>query len=128
MTIGVVTSEGLASPDECTVLVPTPDGRQLGMCQWGDPNGAPLFVLHGSPGSRFLRHHGSGYVDNRLRVITYDRPGYGVSTRIADHSVADAAADIRVIADFLNVDTFGVAGISAGGLGRLLQPLYCRTG
>jgi pimeloyl-ACP methyl ester carboxylesterase len=108
-------SGDIAPPDGRIVLVPTADGRQLGVCQWGDLDGAPLFVLHGSPGSRFFRHPGRGYVDNHLRVITYDRPGYGVSTRMPGHSVADAAADIGCIADFLALDRFGVAGISGGG-------------
>ena len=94
-TFMVASSRDMPRPDGRTVLVPTPDGRQLGICQWGDLDGAALFVLHGSPGSRFLRHPGSGYVDNHLKVITYDRPGYGVSTRMPGHSVADAAADIR---------------------------------
>jgi pimeloyl-ACP methyl ester carboxylesterase len=112
----VVIASGEQSPAEAeTVLVALPDGRQLGVCQWGDPDGAALFVLHGSPGSRFLRHLGSGYVDHRLRVITYDRPGYGVSTRMPGHRVADAAAEVRIIADFLGLDRFAVAGISGGG-------------
>ena len=108
-------SQDMVQSEGGTILVSAPDGRQLGVCQWGDLSGAALFVLHGSPGSRFLRHPGSGYVDNHLRAITYDRPGYGVSTRMPGHTVADAAADIRSIADFMGLDRFGVAGISGGG-------------
>lgn len=104
-----------AAAEGATLLVPLRDGRQLGVCQWGDPDGAALFVLHGSPGSRLLHHAGTGYVDNHLRVITYDRPGYGVSTRLPGHRVADAAAEIRSIADFFALDRFGVVGISGGG-------------
>jgi pimeloyl-ACP methyl ester carboxylesterase len=112
----VVASSRHRPPEDApTVLVPTRDGRQLGVCQWGDLHGAAVFVLHGSPGSRFLRHVGSGYVDHHLRVITYDRPGYGVSTRMPGHTVADAAADIRSIADVLALDQFAVLGISGGG-------------
>lgn len=98
-----------------TTLVRTPDGRRLGVCTWGDPDGAPLFVLHGAPGSRFLRHPETGYRDRQLHVVTYDRPGYGVSTTLPGRTVADAATDVQTIADALGLDRFGVAGISSGG-------------
>lgn len=110
-----VSSKDTGAVLQGTVLVETPDGRQLGACQWGDPEGAPLFVLHGTPGSRFLRHAGDACAERGLRAITYDRPGYGVSTRRPGHTVADAAADIRSVADHLGVDRFGVMGISGGG-------------
>jgi pimeloyl-ACP methyl ester carboxylesterase len=97
-----------------TMLVTTPDGRTLAVCWWGVPDGLPMFVLHGSPGSRFLRHVGSGYVDHGALVITYDRPGYGLSMRMAGRRIADAARDVEVIADALGMGEFGVAGISGG--------------
>ena len=68
--------------DGQTTIVVTPDGRRLGVCVWGDPEGAPLFWLHGTPGSRFLREPGDRYLREHLRVFTYDRPGYGLSTRL----------------------------------------------
>ena len=111
----VDSAEAAVQPEVLTELVPMPDGRQLGVCQWGDLDGNVLFLLHGTPGSRFLRHPGSGYIDHQLRVITYDRPGYGVSTRVPGHRVADAAAEIRRIADYFGLDRFGVAGVSGGG-------------
>lgn len=95
-------------------IVSTSDGRQLGVCTWGDPDGAPMFWLHGTPGSRFLRDPGDGYLRNHLRVFTYDRPGYGVSTRTPGRGGADAAADIRAIADAFGLEQFGVAGVSGG--------------
>lgn len=98
-----------------TELVDMEDGRRLGFCQWGDLDGAPVFMLHGSPGSRLLRQPVEDFVEKHLRVVTYDRPGYGVSTRMPGHLVADAAAEVRRIADHLGLDHFGVAGVSAGG-------------
>jgi pimeloyl-ACP methyl ester carboxylesterase len=47
-------------------------------------------------------------------VFTYDRPGYGLSTRAPGRRGADAAADIRAIADAFGLDQFGVAGVSGG--------------
>ena len=54
------------------------DGRTLAFAEWGDPDGFPVFSLHGSPSSRLWRHYDeSVYVDVGARLITYDRPGYG---------------------------------------------------
>jgi hypothetical protein len=39
-----------AAPDQQLRL---PDGRALGFCVYGDPAGAPMLFLHGTPGSRF---------------------------------------------------------------------------
>jgi pimeloyl-ACP methyl ester carboxylesterase len=94
--------------------VQTPDGRTLGVCTWGDPNGAPMIWLHGTPGSRFLRHTGDGYLRHRIRVITFDRPGYGLSTRRPGRRMVDAADDVRTVADALGLERFGIAGPSGG--------------
>ncbi|WP_406052976.1 alpha/beta fold hydrolase [Kribbella sp. NBC_00889] len=103
--------------DEQTVI--TPDGRKIGVCVWGDPGGESIFWLHGTPGSRFLRHPDDGYVSRGLRVFTYDRPGYGRSTRLPGRRAAQVADDIRAIADAYELDHFGVAGVSGGGPGAL---------
>jgi pimeloyl-ACP methyl ester carboxylesterase len=108
--------DGLPPADTRTGFVRTPDGRRLAFCEWGDPDGAPLFFLHGLPGSRYLRHVGNAYVEARLRVITYDRPGYGLSDPAPGRSVAGTANDVAAIAEHLRVDRFSVAGISAGGV------------
>lgn len=93
----------------------TADGRKLAFCEWGDPDGFPVFSLHGTPGSR-LGHHPdeSVYARAGARVITYDRPGYGESTRHTGRRVADAAADVAAIADDLGLERFAVFGGSGG--------------
>ncbi|HEX5916813.1 MAG TPA: alpha/beta hydrolase [Nocardioides sp.] len=96
-------------------MVTAGDGRALAVCEWGSPDGSPVFWLHGTPGSRFLRHPGDRYERAGLRVLTYDRPGYGDSTRAAGRKVCDAAADVTAIADAFRIDDFGVAGVSGGG-------------
>jgi len=62
------------------------DGRELHYCSWGPAGASPVFVLHGTPGSRYLRHVGGEYDRQRVRAITYDRPGYGLSTRLPGRS------------------------------------------
>lgn len=98
-----------------TSLVSTVDGRTLGVCEWGDPDSRPIIFLHGTPGSRLLRDAGDAYLRYRLRVYTYDRPGYGLSTPHPGRRVADVAADVGVIADHFGLENFGVAGVSGGG-------------
>ena len=59
-----------------------PDGRTLGVAQWGDLDGTAVFGLHGTPGSRFSRPPDEAGLERAgLRLVTYDRPGYGVSDR-----------------------------------------------
>jgi pimeloyl-ACP methyl ester carboxylesterase len=92
------------------------DGRTLGVCQWGVPDGRTVFNLHGTPGSRLGRHYDPAvYARAGVRVITYDRPGYGVSDRQLGRRVVDAAGDVATIADALRIDRFAVMGGSGGG-------------
>jgi pimeloyl-ACP methyl ester carboxylesterase len=50
-----------------------------------------------------------------LRWVSYDRPGYGGSTRRLDRDVASAAGDVSAVADTLGIDRFAVMGHSSGG-------------
>lgn len=82
----------------------------------GKPDGVPVFLLHGTPGSRRgPKPRGSVLYRHGIRLITYDRPGYGGSTPRPGRTVADAAADIARIADDCGIDRFSVVGRSGGG-------------
>src|SRR5262249_4333626 len=95
------------------------DGRALAFAEWGDPNGFPVFSLHGTPGSRFFRHYDEGvYVDAGARVITYDRPGYGGSDRSPRRRVVDCVSDVAAIADSLGLSTFALLADPAAGRTR----------
>jgi len=93
------------------------DGRTLAFEQYGDPDGSPVFLLHGTPGCRLSGRHPdeSRVVEAGLRLITYDRPGYGQSARQKGRRVVDCVADITAIADELGIDRFFVKGGSGGG-------------
>ena len=97
-------------------LVNTPDGRVLHVEEAGDPAGIPVFVNHGTPG---CAHHYGPHVEDAvrrgIRLIGYDRPGYGRSTPQPGRTVADCAADVRTIAKALGLDRIAVWGISGGG-------------
>ena len=96
--------------------VRTADGRQLSTQVYGDPDGRPVFLLHGTPGSR-LGPHPRSAVLHRLGVqlISFDRPGYGESDRLEGRRVADVAADVLAIADAHDLEQFSVVGRSGGG-------------
>ncbi|MGW6197997.1 alpha/beta fold hydrolase [Kribbella sp. NPDC055110] len=98
-----------------TALVTAPDGRTIAYAEWGVRHGWPLVLLHGCPGSRYVRHVGGLYERHHVRAIAYDLPGYGLSTRRPGHRVVDAAEDVALITDQLGIDEFAVLGISAGG-------------
>lgn len=75
-----------------------------------------MFLLHGTPGSR--RAFDPWVLDARargLRLLTYDRPGYGGSTARPGRSVGDVAEDVAEIADALGLERFAVWGFSGGG-------------
>jgi pimeloyl-ACP methyl ester carboxylesterase len=102
------------------------DGRTLHVYDDGDPDGYPVVVHHGTPGSGLL--YGPDIADAKaqgLRLIGYDRAGYGGSTPKPGRLVADVAADIADVLHHLGLDRFASVGGSGGGphslaLGALL--------
>jgi len=96
--------------------VKTPDGRILAVAEWGDPNGLPLIAMHGTPGGRITYWEDPTiYARHGLRRLTYDRPGYGESTRHKSRSIVDAVDDVAAITTALGIDRFVVSGGSGGG-------------
>lgn len=81
----------------------------------GPPDGEPLFSHHGTPGAgEMFDPLVEVGAQRNLRHITYSRPGYGRSDRLAGRSVASCAADVAAIADALGYDRFYSVGGSGG--------------
>jgi pimeloyl-ACP methyl ester carboxylesterase len=96
--------------------IATPDGRTLCLHEGGDPSGFPVLMHHGTPGAGILyATHDALAREQGIRLLGYDRPGYGASTRHAGRNVADCAADVTAIADSLGLDRFASWGVSGGG-------------
>jgi pimeloyl-ACP methyl ester carboxylesterase len=91
------------------------DGRTLAYAEYGDPNGRPVFFFHGMPGSRLFRPPDEITEKMGVRLITTDRPGYGLSTYQPGRCFLDWPGDITQLADHLNIEKFSVMGHSAGG-------------
>ena len=96
--------------------ITTAGGRILELSEGGDSSGFPVVVQHGTPGSRLLwSDHDELARAQGIRLIGYDRPGYGGSTRDAGRDVAACAADVSAIADALSLERYATWGISGGG-------------
>ena len=92
-----------------------PDGRILHVYDTGGPGRLTVFWHHGTPnlgappGPLLPLAESLG-----VRWVSYDRPGYGRSTQLADRTVGDAAAYGAAVADALGIGDFAVMGHSGG--------------
>jgi pimeloyl-ACP methyl ester carboxylesterase len=92
------------------------DGRTLHVYDEGDPDGKPVVVHHGTPSAGHLfAPHVEDAQERGIRLIGYDRAGYGDSTPRPGRSIADIAPDVEDVLDALGVDRVATWGISGGG-------------
>jgi len=99
---------------EHTIL--TESGREIRIFEAGKPDGIPILVHSGTPGSRLLSPKWiEDALSRGIRLIGYDRPGYGGSTAFPGRTVASAADDVAAIANSLNLDRLAIWGHSGGG-------------
>jgi pimeloyl-ACP methyl ester carboxylesterase len=92
------------------------DGRILAVLEAGDESGHAVVAIHGTPGSGLLWRGLAEDAEARgIRLLAYDRPGYGGSDPHPGRTVADAAGDVAAIADALGIERFAVEGGSGGG-------------
>ncbi len=106
----------LDSPPADCKQIRLQDNRLLAYAEYGDPQGKPVVLFHGTPGSR-LFHHPDESVALSLgaRIIVPDRPGFGLSDFKARRTLMEWPDDVLQLADALNMDRFAVAGMSGGG-------------
>src|SRR3954447_13555927 len=106
-------SSSSAAADVRRIDVRTTDGRVLHVHDDGEPGDprVPLVLHHGAPMSALMLPGELADARQRgIRLIGYDRPGYGGSTRRPGRRVADVVDDVTTIADALGVDRFLTAG------------------
>jgi len=93
-----------------------PDGRSLGYAACGNPEGNPVFLFHGWPGSRLEAMLLEEEADRAgVRIIGIDRPGMGLSDFQPGRHILDWTDDVKALADALGIERFAVLGISGGG-------------
>lgn len=92
------------------------EGRVLRYCLYGPAEGFPVIFHGGSPSSRW-KWPGlmEAMEQSKLRLLVYDRPGYGGSSRRPGRIVADVVDDVRALADTHGWPRFAIFGGSGGG-------------
>jgi pimeloyl-ACP methyl ester carboxylesterase len=103
-------------------LVELTDGRTLEIHELGEPDGFPIVFHHGTPGSGTIYER---WATPGVRVIAYDRAGYGGSTRRPGRAVVDVVADVTAVADELGLERFATWGLSGGGPHALACAALC---
>jgi proline iminopeptidase len=109
----------LYTPQEpyATGVLDVGDGHSVYYEQCGEPNGLPIVVLHGGPGSSFSARHRQLFDLQRYRVVLFDQRGCGrslprgsVQANTSEHLVAD----IEQLRQHLGVESWLVVGGSWG--------------
>ena len=99
-------------------------GHELQLYEWGDPQGQPVLLLHGGPGSGLTLLHARFFDPQRYRVIGVDQRGAGQSSPrggIANNTTADLLADLRALRAHLHIERWLVVGGSWGATLALLH-------
>jgi pimeloyl-ACP methyl ester carboxylesterase len=91
------------------------DGRTLAYEEHGDRTGRTLVLFHGAPGSRRFVPDAEATAAAGVRLVTFDRPGFGLSTPKPGRDLLDTAADVAALLDALGTDRVAIVGVSAGG-------------
>ena len=90
--------------------------RVVNYCLYGPEDGVPVISHNGSPSTRWKRPNIVAAVERAgVRMLIPDRAGYGGSTRKPGRRVADAAEDVRLLADAVGWERFAIHGHSGGG-------------
>lgn len=81
----------------------------------GPDQGLPLLAFHGTPGSRLdFFADDKSLVENNLRIIAVDRPGYGDSDAWPGYTLEDFACVMEALANHLRLTQFALLGFSGG--------------
>lgn len=92
-----------------------PDGRTVSYLELGEPTGRPLIHFHGTGFSALEALTGARAArDAGIRLIAFDRPGFGGSTAFPGRDLATVAFDSLALADHLGIEGFDVSGFSGG--------------
>jgi pimeloyl-ACP methyl ester carboxylesterase len=95
--------------------ITAPDGRSLRTAVTGPDDGLAVLWNGGNPSAFLSPIDEETATRESVRVVTYDRPGYGRSTPKPGRRVVDSAADAEVVLDAWDVDACASVGISGGG-------------
>jgi len=94
----------------------------------GPADGHAVFHCHGVPGSALEPAMSEQWLaEAGIRVIAFDRPGYGESPPRGNYSLRAHAADLAALADHLGIERFALFGFSGGGQFALAAAAHLRA-
>ena len=105
--------------------VPRPDGTVLQVEFYGPEDGQPIILSHGWGPNSTVWYYAKRQLSDRFRVIVWDLPGLGKSTRPKnnDYSVEKYARDLEAVVAIAGDKPVILLGHSMGGMINLT---FCR--
>jgi pimeloyl-ACP methyl ester carboxylesterase len=95
--------------------VSSSDDRTVAYTEYGSPDGTPVLFFHGTPGSRrFAKLFDTVAESQGIRLLAFDRPGYGQSPPWPERTVRDTTRIVFAVLDDADVDTADVIAFSGG--------------
>jgi len=110
----VLKAKYASPPSKFVVLA---DGTRVHYRDRGPRNAPVLLLLHGFSGTLFVWEPWSRALSDRLRVVSLDLPGHGLTGAVPsdDYSQSAMAECVEAFADKLGITRFAIAGNSMGG-------------
>lgn len=92
------------------------DGRRLFYREYGVANGRPALYFHvGSGASVVMPAMAQAAANAKLRLIAFDRPGFGHSTPTEVYTLESVAGDVEALLDQLQLRSVAFVGDGNGG-------------
>ncbi len=102
--------------DKTSQIIKLRDGRKLGFAEFGDSEGKPILYFHGNPGTRTEAKLSELELSEKTaRIISIDRPGFGLSDFKKGRKILDWSDDVEDLADSLGLRKFSILGVCGGG-------------
>jgi pimeloyl-ACP methyl ester carboxylesterase/DNA-binding CsgD family transcriptional regulator len=97
-------------------LVTLEDGRRLFYREYGVPGGVPVIYFHfGLSASMLPPAAAAAALKTGVRVIAFERPGFGLSDPRKEYSLAGVASDVDELRRALGLTRVGLFGDGYGG-------------
>jgi pimeloyl-ACP methyl ester carboxylesterase len=97
-------------------LVTLEDGRRLFYREYGVPGGVPVIYFHfGLSASMLPPAAAAAALKEGVRVIAFERPGFGLSDPRKEYSLAGVASDVDELRRALGLTRVGLFGDGYGG-------------
>lgn len=103
------------------------DGHQVYVAEYGNPEGLPVVVFHGGPGSASKPKHAQVFHPEKYRIILFDQRGCGQSLpagELKENTTQKLLHDAELVRTHLNISAWHVFG---GSWGSTLALLYAQN-